>query len=34
MIPNPRFYDRNRNTAWLAHKTDLILARMGAAELP
>ena len=34
MIPNPRFYDRNRNTAWLARKTDIILARMGAAELP
>ena len=34
MIPNPRFYDRNRNTAWLARKTDVILARMGAAELP
>lgn len=34
MIPNPRFYDRNRNTAWLARKTDMILARMGAAELP
>jgi monofunctional biosynthetic peptidoglycan transglycosylase len=34
MIPNPRFYDRNRDTAWLARKTDIILARMGAAELP
>ena len=21
MVPNPRFYDRNRNTAWLARKT-------------
>ena len=34
MVPNPRFYDRNRNTAWLARKTQLILARMPAAELP
>ena len=34
MVPNPRFYDRNRNTAWLARKTEMILARMPAAELP
>ncbi len=34
MIPNPRFYDRNRNTAFLSRKTDMILARMPAAELP
>jgi len=34
IIPNPRFYDRNRNTAWIARKTDMIMARMGAAELP
>lgn len=34
MVPNPRFYDRNRNTAWLARKTQMILARMPAAELP
>jgi monofunctional biosynthetic peptidoglycan transglycosylase len=34
MVPNPRFYDRNRNTAWLARKTEIILARMPAAELP
>ena len=34
MVPNPRFYDRNRNTAWLAKKTEIILARMPAAELP
>ena len=34
MVPNPRFYDRNRNTAWLSRKTQLILARMPAAELP
>ena len=34
MVPNPRFYDAHRNTAWLARKTQLILARMPAAELP
>jgi len=34
MVPNPRFYDRNRNTAWLSRKTDIILARMPQAELP
>lgn len=34
MVPNPRFYDRNRNTAWLTRKTGIILARMPAAELP
>jgi monofunctional biosynthetic peptidoglycan transglycosylase len=34
MVPNPRFYDRNRNTAWLAKKTEIILGRMPAAELP
>jgi monofunctional biosynthetic peptidoglycan transglycosylase len=34
MVPNPRFYDRNRNTPWLMRKTQIILARMPAAELP
>jgi monofunctional biosynthetic peptidoglycan transglycosylase len=34
MVPSPRFYDRNRNTAFLARKTQMILARMPAAELP
>jgi monofunctional biosynthetic peptidoglycan transglycosylase len=34
MVPNPRFYDSHRNTAWLARKTQLILARMPAAEVP
>ena len=34
MVPNPRFYDRNRNTRWLNRKTQMILARMPAAELP
>jgi monofunctional biosynthetic peptidoglycan transglycosylase len=34
MVPNPRFYDRNRSSPWLARKTQMILARMPAAELP
>ena len=34
IVPNPRFYDRHRDTAWLARKTQMILARMAAAELP
>ena len=34
MVPNPRFYDRHRNTTWLARQTQRILARMPAAELP
>jgi monofunctional glycosyltransferase len=34
MVPNPRFYDRNRNTPWLMRKSQMILARMPSAELP
>lgn len=34
MVPNPRFYDRHRNTAFLARRTQTILARMPQAELP
>jgi monofunctional glycosyltransferase len=34
IVPNPRFYDRNRNTPWIAKKTQMILARMPAAEVP
>ncbi len=34
MVPNPRFYDRNRNAPGLGRKTAIILARMPAAELP
>lgn len=34
MVPSPRFYDRNRNTSWLARKTQLILSRMHAAQIP
>jgi monofunctional biosynthetic peptidoglycan transglycosylase len=34
MLPKPRFYDKNRGSAYLARRTGLILRRMGAAELP
>jgi monofunctional biosynthetic peptidoglycan transglycosylase len=34
MVPNPRFYDRHRNTAYLQKRTNLILARMPAADVP
>jgi monofunctional glycosyltransferase len=34
MVPNPRYYDRNRNTAFLDKKTNLILGRMPSAEVP
>jgi monofunctional glycosyltransferase len=34
IVPNPRFYDRNRNTPFIQRKTATILARMPAAELP
>lgn len=34
MVPNPRYYDRNRNAPGLARKAEIILARMPAAEVP
>lgn len=34
MLPNPRFYDAHRGTAYLTRRTELILRRMGSAELP
>jgi len=34
MLPNPRFYDRNRNAPGLLKKTGIILGRMSAAEVP
>jgi monofunctional biosynthetic peptidoglycan transglycosylase len=34
MVPNPRYYDRNRNTPFLDKKTNLILERMPSAEVP
>ena len=34
MVPNPRFYDRNRNAPGLARKAAIITARMPGAEIP
>lgn len=34
MVPNPRYYDRRRNTRWLERKTEIILARMPAVQVP
>ena len=34
MVPNPRFYDRNRNAPGLANKAAIILARMPSAQVP
>jgi monofunctional biosynthetic peptidoglycan transglycosylase len=34
MLPNPRFYDRHRDTSYLARRTAVIQRRMNAAELP
>ena len=34
MLPNPRFFDKHRGSAYLAQRTGVILRRMGSAELP
>ncbi|MDP3842397.1 MAG: monofunctional biosynthetic peptidoglycan transglycosylase [Oxalobacteraceae bacterium] len=34
MLPNPRYYDSHRGSAYLARRTGLILRRLGSAELP
>lgn len=34
MLPRPRYYDRNRNSEYLASYALTILARMGAAQVP
>ena len=34
MLPNPRYFDRNPGSAYLARRTGVILNRMRAAELP
>ena len=34
MLPNPRFYDRHRDTRYLARRASLIVSRMGSAEIP
>ena len=34
MLPRPRFYDRNRQSAFLASHTETVLARMPQAQVP
>ncbi|MFN7753044.1 MAG: monofunctional biosynthetic peptidoglycan transglycosylase [Pseudomonadota bacterium] len=34
MVPNPRFYDRNRGSGWLSRYSEIILQRMPRAQLP
>ena len=34
MVPNPRYYDQNRNARSLLQRTWLIVGRMGKAEIP
>ena len=34
MVPKPRFYDRHRDTNYLARRTSIIVNRMNSAELP
>jgi monofunctional biosynthetic peptidoglycan transglycosylase len=34
MLPNPRYYDRHRETSYLARRTSVIMRRMNFAELP
>ena len=34
MLPNPRLYDRNRQSAYLARRVPVILARMNQVEAP
>jgi monofunctional biosynthetic peptidoglycan transglycosylase len=34
MLPNPRFFDKHRDSGYLARRAGVILGRMGSAELP
>jgi monofunctional glycosyltransferase len=34
MLPNPRFYDKNKGSGYLSRRTGTILRRMGSADLP
>jgi monofunctional biosynthetic peptidoglycan transglycosylase len=34
MLPNPRFFDKHRDSNYLAKRTGVILRRMGSADLP
>ena len=34
MVPSPRYYDRHRESAGLANRSEILLARMPSAQLP
>ncbi len=34
MLPNPRYYDKHRDTSYLNRRTSTILARMNAVDVP
>nr|WP_315261261.1 monofunctional biosynthetic peptidoglycan transglycosylase [uncultured Duganella sp.] len=34
MLPNPRYFDKHRDSNYLARRTSVILRRMGSAEVP
>ena len=34
MLPKPRYYDKNKNSPYLQRRSETILRRMGAADLP
>lgn len=34
MLPKPRYYDKNKNSSYLQRRSEIILRRMGAADLP
>jgi monofunctional biosynthetic peptidoglycan transglycosylase len=34
MLPNPRYFDKHRDSNYLARRTGVILRRMGSADLP
>ncbi len=34
MLPNPRYYDKNRSTRYLERRTSTIQRRMPSADVP
>lgn len=34
ILPAPQRYDRNRNSAWIARKSEIILGRMPSSQIP
>ncbi len=34
LLPNPRYFDKHRDSTYLARRTGVILRRMGSADLP